>query len=118
MTGALATVEREPTMISFDLACGNLHGSDHILFNSQAGDLLKDRRRINVCLTRAKSKLWRRRLDRASEGFCGKLVDPVSLMHDVEELLHDGDAGNGRTGTRRQSRPHRNLRGEEVALSR
>lgn len=28
-----------------------------ILNNTQAGDLLKDRRRINVCLTRAKSKL-------------------------------------------------------------
>jgi DNA replication ATP-dependent helicase Dna2 len=65
------------------LACGNLHGSDHILFNSQAGDLLKDRRRINVCLTRAKSKL----IIVGSRS----TVASVPVMQELLDVMHERD---------------------------
>lgn len=65
------------------LACGNLHGSDHFLLYSQAGDLLKDRRRINVCLTRAKSKL----IIVGSRS----TVASAPVMQELLDVMHDRD---------------------------
>lgn len=39
-----------------------------------------------------------RRFDSFGESFCGELVDPVSVTHEIEQLLHDGGAGDGRMG--------------------
>ena len=83
LSRAVKHYEKRTHSLVISLSCTAAYADLTSLTASQAGDLLKDRRRINVCLTRAKSKLV----------IVGSrsTVASAPVMQELLNVMHDQD---------------------------